>query len=413
MVFKKIYAIFAEIYMKDALKTFTVKFRSLNILVAAMVLALASCTSHEKEDMRNLITLYPEILSGAETVMYTRANTILLDGTPAGNPNIYSDSIPEGTSIAIYAVPTAPAQTADGQPVVKGRFARRPNGWASTVAVKSGFRYDLFGHSPANMPGSHDLDFVRSSLSPSIRFYDLDVITTEDPWVSVAVRSEVVTEDVTSPQEITRSNFDIGTIEDITQDDPQNRKKIRKVWMAMDHLYSKATISFHLVPQYNSLRTIRLTDAKIKTNKSKFNGVCYYYFRSGGLSLPSGTLDTPAVIDLINGATASDSINRNPELPDSVILTTDTIQFAWFCFIPEVSKIPDDLYLEVKYDVMNGDSVIRREQTARNGFPLKTMLSPKAGYNYKITVEVDPSYLYVLWDGDADESVRLTNTLQQ
>lgn len=388
--------------MKDAFKTFTINLRSITLLVAAIMLALASCASSDEKGMENMVTLYPVIGTGIETVINTRATTLTLSGTT--NSNNYSDSIPDGTSVAIYAVPDDNAQ-----PVIRGRFTRRSGRWASTVSVKSGFSYDLYGHSPADMPGSRNLDFDRQNTR--IRFYDLDVITTEDPWVSVAAHGQVVQEDVALPQSITWHDFNIGFVGVIPDQTP---KQVHKVWMAMDHLYARATISFSLVPQYNSLRTIRLLDAKIKTNKSKFNGECSYYFTgdNAGLTFGSGTTNTAKEIDLINGETASDSINRLPELPDTVVLSPDTLQFAWFCFLPDHSKIPDDLYLEVEYDVMNGDSIIRGNQIARNSLPLRSMINPQAGHNYKITIEVDPSYLYVLCDGDADEKVRIKSSIE-
>lgn len=385
--------------MKDAFKTFTIKFRSLIILASALMLALVSCTSDNNEDMENMVTLYPVIGTGIETVINTRATTITLNGTN------YSDSIPDGTSISIYAVPND-----NTQPVIRGRFTRRNSRWSSTVGVKSGYSYSLYGHSPADIPGSNNLDFDRQTTR--IHFYNLDIITTQDPWVSVAVRSEVVTEDVTTPQTITRDNFDIGLVGPIPEETP---KRVRKVWMAMDHLYAKATISFRLVPQYDALRTIRLLDARIKTNKSRFIGECSYYFagQNAGLSLQStGTTSNFAEIDLINGVTANDSINRLPELPDTVVLSPDTLQFAWFCFLPVQSKLPDDLYLEVSYDVMHGDSIIRGNQTARNKLPLSSMMNPQAGHNYKITIDVDPSYLYVLCDDDADEEIKIKSSIE-
>ena len=394
---------------KDAGKTVTITLRNLTILVTASILSLcASCTSRDEDDMQGMATLYPVVTSGIENVIQTRATSFPVTNTETSVTSTYTDSVPEGTIIKVYAVPST-----GSNPVSTGRFTRTETGWGSTVSLKTGLSYSLYAHSPANMPGASNLNFDRGNAR--ITFNDLDIITAEDPWVCVSVLSKVVAEDVKTPTEaMTWHNFSIGDITDIVQDG--NTKKVRKVWMAMDHLYAKATVSFRLVPQYNSLRTVRVTDAKIVSSKSKYVGQCSYYFAStgNGLTFHTGSVQDPSPmsIDLINGATASDSINRLPELPDTVILTPDTLQFAWFCFLPDANKIPDDLHLEVIYDVMDGDSIIRGHQTVVNSFPLKTKIDPKAGHNYKITVEVDPTYLYVLWDGDADSKVKIKNSLE-
>ena len=393
---------------KDAGKTVTITLRNLTILVTASILSLcASCTSRDKDSMRDMVTLYPVITSGVENVIQTRATSFPVTNSETNVTSTYTDSVPEGTIIRVYAVPSTGAD-----PVSTGRFTRTANGWSSSVSLKTGLSYSLYAHAPANMPGSSNLQFDRGNTR--IRFDNLDIITTEDPWVCVSVLSDLVTEDVKTPsQTMTWHNFNIGQISVVQQTTP---KTVRKVWMAMDHLYAKATVSFRLVPQYNVLRTIRVTDAKIVSSKSKFVGKCAYYFTSigNGLTFLDGSVQQPSPmsIDLINGTTASDSINRRPELPDTVILSPDTLQFAWFCFLPDANKIPDDLHLEVTYDVMDGDSIIRPHQTVENSFPLKTKIDPKAGHNYKITVELDPTYLYVLWDGDADSKVKIKNSLE-
>ena len=387
---------------KDKIDRLTKRLGSLSILVTAAALALVSCVRDNiaSNDMSDMVMLYPVVSNGIETTTGTRATYNVAN---APGTRTYRDSIPVGTSIRAYAVPNTTEQ-----PVFQGHFNYDELGWTSTLSVKSNFTYSLYAHSPATLPGASDLTFDRTTQMLS--FSRLNVIAPADPWVSVAVLSAVVDNNVTTPPTaLTWHNYNIGYIEPVNE-----TGKRRKVWMAMDHLFAKATVSFCVDSTYNSIRTIRLREASISTANGVYQSSYTYRF-DDGLSMNGGSLQSQnLVFDLldVDGATVSDTIKEVMAQDSYFTLGTDTVEFAWFCFLPYEDKLPGDIRLNVTYDVYNkADSLIRKEETATNAFPLAN-LHPQAGHNYKINICVNPSYLYVLADSDADQDVKFKTNLE-
>lgn len=390
---------------KDTVGRLTMRLGSLCILVAAAMLVPVSCVrdNNVPDNMADMVTLYPVVSNGIETTVSTRA-AATYSITDAPGTRSYRDSVPMGTSIKVYAVPNTTEQ-----PVFQGFFNYSEEGWKSTVAVKSNYTYSLYAHSPATLPGASDMTFDR--VSQSLSFSRLNVITPFDPWVSVAVLSKEVNNDVTTPPESLKwHNFNIGYIEPL---DVVGQRR-RKVWMAMDHLFAKATVSFHVDSTYNSIRTIRLREAAITTSNGVYQSTYTYSF-ADGLTIAGGSLQSQSIsfnlLD-VEGTTVNDTIKRMMSNDGYVTLGTDTTEFAWFCFLPYEDKLPADIRLNVKYDIYNkADSLIRKEETATNAFPLANT-HPQAGHDYKINICVNPSYIYVLADSDADQNIDFTTDLE-
>lgn len=402
------------------------------IWVACVTLALVSCTKDSIKDYAETgVTLYPAIAGSIETVIDTRAAFPV-----QGTTNRYDDAlITEGSVFRVYAVPTEQ----DKQDFSAGGSFRYSNGsWRSSVTVENGLNYNIYAFTPVTLPGAISQTFsngisqvdehhVFNSNSVEVTFTGLDLITTTDPMVCVAAAGRPATLnsdgqeidaqnqviDVVVPT-VTKGNFNIG---EVNANPDEN--KFHKVWLAMDHLYAKVTVSFCIDAEYHLTRDIRIKEARIMVSNGSLSGNHTYSF-ANGLSFDSNASysSKELAIDLLTGPTANE--NRDPQ-KDYATLTEEYKEYAWFCFLPQ-SYLPDlegypMAQLEVTYDVYDrSDHVVRLNQTASNSFPLTrfkrtddALITPGAADHFKVKVKVKPTYMYQLIDDDADITLEIIN----
>lgn len=420
-----------------------------------IMMAMTSC-SDSMDRTETTATLQPAFVNGVQTVISTRA-TVSVIGTTPGTTYESDESLNgfgDGITIRAYAVPTqAAAQIDDNRKA--GSFRYSSYSWHSSVLATSGLDYNLYAFTPATMPGASNQDFNWGLTDPNenttfstdnvaLTFNNLDVITDTDPLVSIAaagkhiyvdngVEKEVVTPGappvtttLVTPT-LTKGTHSIGKVFLSQADDHLN---LYKVWMAMDHLYSKATIYFGVDAKYNTIRTIRLKSAKIVIDKSNrtLTGGHSYSFANSRLVLADNaafgqSANQDLEIDLIRGTTARDILDRDVDyvtlVPPTGAVGNEVYQeFAWFCFLPQ-SILPKDnqgqytlhcpdAKLKVEYDVYDKEgNPVRLNQTAENSFALDSFYredfidqTPRPGDHFKIKVLVKPTYLYQLTDDD-------------
>lgn len=378
-------------------KTYFLKGRTiLAVTIMALSVTFVSCSEFD-EKQENLVFLQPVIGSDVETAVSvnTRA-TIDVTGTTG----TYDDDIPDGTIIRAFAVPST--NHADDR--AAGTFTRSGNNWRSTLGVKTGITYSLYAYSPAMLSGTSTVAFDWDTKA--IKFNDIDILTTIDPWVCIAAKGETVSPETTEPSTpLAKNNFDIGTIGIVANN------QVHKVWLAMDHLFAKATIYFKVDSAFNSIRTIRLNSATISTNQGVMRSSVEshtYKFGEGISWNGEYTNNEPRSIDLINGVSAHADINLNADGPDTITLDRTAKEFAWFCFLPK-NDIPD-FKLTVDYEMFDkADTLAKTHHCVTNTLNLRSIKgnAPQAGNNYKITIIVNPTYLNVLTDNDADSELEL------
>ncbi len=400
------------------------------IWVACVVLALVSCTNDSIKDIAETgVTLYPAIAGRVETVVDTRAAFPVQETT-----DTYDDAlIPNGTVIRAYAVETTGASTFNA-----GGSFRYSNGWRSSVTVENDHKYNIYAFTPVTMPGAANQTFnygitkdgdnhdVFDLNTTAVTFTGLDILTTTDPMVCVAAAGRPATlnaagneiddqgqEIETVVPTVTKGDYCIGTV----KADPDNRK-YQKVWMAMDHLYAKATLSFCIDPTYHEIRDIRLKEATVTVTNGTLSGNHTYSFKDGLLLATNSAFGTKDLaIDLMTGPTARENRDAGK---DYATLTEDYKEYAWFCFLP-TSYVPLLTYpkvtLKVKYDVFDRhDNEVRLNQTAQNELSLNYFIrddnaniTPKPADHFKIKVKIKPSYLHQLIDDDAEITLDITN----
>ena len=365
------------------------------VAMTAIALLLFSCQNEQITDDRR-ITLYPVIDNKIETTVMTRADAV--DKTK------YTEYTGDARqALAVKAIAYEPNSTTRAQGKdADGVFAPlSPTGWRSGVKVEQNYDYNLYVYSSA-MPTATPPTFSLTN-GATLTFDGLNPITTLDPLVCIAASGAVLGNDPdpSAYPGLTEGSFSIGTI---TTVEVEGEERTTKAFLAMDHLYSKATLSFRVDDQYSQLRKVRIKDVEIKIAKSTLSGSHTYGFPNNMLNLDGNKTYTgnPASIDLYDGPTAT----AQPEGKNRYIeLTTTFKEFGYFYFLP-INPIPS-MYLQVTYDVCDlNENVVRADQTASN-YSIFSSINHNggraaAGTNYLVKILVSPSYLYQLSDDDLE-----------
>lgn len=375
------------------------------VAIIVTVIFLFSCQKEQIDsNPANRVKIVPVINRQIETTVRTRATNPNVDKTLYTE---YVDSIQgprqvlAAKAIAFYHEDGQGYQAGDRAHDFDGSGVFAPTlngGWRSGVEVESGFDYDLFVYSN-NMP-SRDVQFIYGNGGASLEFDGLYLITTRDPLVSIAAAGDMLPHEPTPEQlpTLKQGLFSIGQV-----GAPEQDTESHKAFLAMDHLYAKATLSFRVDTTYDKLRTIKIKAMEVSVPKGENTGTHTFTFSSNRITpATNATLGGDSItIDLLSGPTALAE-------PDSgqtyVTLTTDFKEFGYFCFLPMNPVQNMNMRLKVTYDVWVQDSIVRESQTTTNaklfnGINNNGKLAER-GHDYKINVTVSPSYLYRLSDDD-------------
>ena len=391
--------------------------------IAVMVAVLVSCVRDDKQlDNTGSVTLYPVIMNRAQTVVQTRAD-IYTTYQGASREAIFAHAI-------AYSSEYGHQVTYDRS----GTFnAIGDEGlWRSTVNVIAGQSYNLYCYT--TIPGAHNYALTFNNPGDvALSFQGLDILGNNDPLVSTSAEGRILPDnpnftdstdpdyvnpvtDYPTPQSMldnqTRSDlFSIGQAVRADNDDPNPRST--KVFLTMEHLFAKATISFKVASKYDEIRTIRLTSAILSMENASLSGTYKYQFATGNLTKQDGSAITmptgagsaqdAAPIDIIGGiSTMVERDYNNTE----VTLTTTSQAFGWFTFLPISGLNP--VSLTVQYNVYDkNDNLIRENCQSTNNNILRGITGAAKGNDYKINITVNPTYLYQLTDDDVELELTL------
>lgn len=351
------------------------------------VLFFASC--HQEIIMDgNKVCLYPVVSSQIETQVSTRALTGYSAYTATDDKLIHAYCVAYKTD----------GTTRDEDKDVTGVFSRTTTGWRSTVNAEANTKYYLYAHNA--IPGAVGLNFnYTGAANVKLEFNGLSVFADYDPLICVASAGKRLADNPSASDypELTKDNYNQFLVETVVRNDVTESTK---VFMAMNHLMAKASVSFQIDQTYNSLRNIKITGCKVIASKKTLAGTHTYDFMTSTLTPatwePSGSTE---YIDIMEGASATfNDVNED----GGMILTTSPQEMGWFCFLPLKGQAPS-LTLSVTYDVYDlKGNCTRKEQTTQNINLLGRVNTPAAGNNYHIKVTVAPTYLYVLSDDDVE-----------
>ena len=380
--------------IKGLLNTNLICVNCVSLLLAAVV--LVSCQQDELD--KNLVTLYPVVERNIETTVQTRALAGYSEyNTGANRQTIYAYAA-NGTDETVTGY-FSPSTAAAG-------------GWRSTLKAEANKSYYVYTHTA--LPGAPSINFNFSIQNnedvASLSFSGLNVISNTDPLVGTASAGAFIAAGATNQYpELTEGSYSIGTVQN-----PQNNQST-KVFLALKHLYAKATLRFKVDATYNELRTIKVKQVTVSTTAGgTLPGTHRYNFKNGELKTDENTqvsTATQSTVDILRGA--SSTVTFDDEEKTAVTLQADDYhEFGWLTFLPATYLGGNpNLSITVTYDVYDKSDpavLLRENQTATNSNILRNMTSGGvAGYNYQINVTVNPTYLIVLSDTDVSEGVEI------
>ena len=357
-----------------------------NCLITGSLL-LASCADSYEETPAPQPVPQPEPQLQDESLLVARSFT-RTDGAGLVTPS--SDS-------PIYLFACTPTENES-----KGTFAYSGTGWGSTdFAIKEERQYYFYGFMPANgITGSlsvTDTDLGGDySKGADLTLTGLPAISTKDICVVVGV--ERTTESAT---EATVENGHFGFLSKTKDQNYAN--------LLMDHIYMELDLGFKIDPDYAALRTIRLTEVTLTSSyqgtvtaivklrdRDGIRDVSYSRVGNTGVEPQSFTLlstdDTPKVLNK-NYLISDNPADTEPLKLDKTV----------FCAPNLIDASGTYLTIETKYEVWDkigaNDKSKIGERTAVN----KLKLAPSTiAKKRKVTLNVKPTYLYVLSDWDMD-----------
>ena len=162
--------------------------------------------------------------------------------------------------------------------------------------------------------------------------------------------------------------------------------------LKMDHLMAKVTPHFYINAAYNNVRTIKVKKVEFSIdNASNYTASINY------------TNPIEPVVSWTPASTENLSLTAFENTTDAPALTTDKQAIGQFFLCPAQSV--ENLKMRVTYDVYDKKGALTRENVRAENAILKLKNeSITAGTNYKLNIQVVPTYLYILSDND-EESV--------
>lgn len=347
-----------------------------NCLIAGSLL-LTGCS--EKTDEAQLAVEY----SGVELQAVTRT-----DGAYSIPSAVYNSS----PDIHLFLTTANPSEKQEGV----FQFDSFEKRWKSSdIKVKEEAQYYMYGYMPDVIGGSTltvpEGEGMTYADGASLSLTGLPAITSQDVCVIVGVQ-KVSTTTLTQTPNVTEGSY--GYFSGIKGENYVN--------LLMDHLYSSIELSFKIDADYAQLRSLYL---KTVTLKSSFGTV------NANLTLWDGQgIGTPTFTGNDDDANhtvaflAATTLEAQKVLDKNYISSALTLDALAYCAPCIFGADATHLTLTTVYDVYDKDNNNLGERTSVNAINIAAIPS---GQKRKLTLTVNPSYLYILsnWDIDNPELV--------
>ena len=356
------------------------KVRARLLMLMSAVILLAACSSDDTDRSGSLpddsdvlqIAAYTQDLTSPSQSAATRAVTV---------PSGYS-SYRGSASIGVFMTPKTTEMTL---------ISYDDDTWHSLVKVIKDTQYYIYGYMPA---------YAASTITPNtsfdngaiLKFTDVPSVMSEDFSVITGV---LQLQPDNAGNAVQEGTLKAGTFAYTGKESGKNF-----VDLMFDHLYGALNIDLKVADSYNSLRTIKLKELRLRTSdangpsKNKTNVTVT-------LNKTEGETPISSVVYQPTGEDVGDLSFFQSALGEE--LTTSYKSFMGH-FMPE--GITSFVVTSV-YDVYDTDgNLIRKDCTAENTMELYKLydrqIVTKRGYKYTIRLTVMPTYLYLLSDPDLD-----------
>lgn len=263
--------------------------------------------------------------------------------------------------------------------------------WKSNdLKVKEEAQYYMYGYMPDGIGGKTltylDGEGKTYADGAKLKLTALPAITDKDVCVIVGVQ-KVSNQSLTSTPVVTEGNY--SYFSGIKGDNYVN--------LLMDHLYASIELSFKLDPTYAELRSIHLKTVSLNTSYGTVDATVE--LRAGyGIGTPAFVKNSDAdhTVAFLAATDEEQVLNKN--------YTTTSLTLKTLAYCAPCTFSPDDtnLSLTTVYDVYDKEGHNLGERTSVNAINIASVPS---GQKRKLTLTVNPTYLYVLSNWDIDNPV--------
>ena len=355
------------------------KVRARLLLLMSAVILLAACS--DDTDRSDSLSDDSDVLRIAA---YTQGLTSPSQPAATRDVTVPSGYIPyEGSaSIGVFMTPKTTEMTL---------ISYEDNAWHSMVKVTNETPYYIYGYMPA---------YVTCTIPENYNYADGAVLTFKDVPSVMSEDFSVITGVLQLQPDNAGNPVQEGTLKAGTFAYMGKESGKNFVDLMFDHLYGALNIELKVADNYNSLRTIKLKELRLRTSdangpsKNKTNVTVT-------LNKSEGETPIRSVVYQPTGEDVGDLSFFQSALGEE--LTTSYKSFMGH-FMPE--GITSFVVTSV-YDVYDTDgNLIRKDCTAENTMELYKLydrqIVTKRGYKYTIRLTVMPTYLYLLSDPDLD-----------
>lgn len=367
------------------------KVRARLLMLMSAVILLAACSddtdrSDSLPDDTDVLQIaaYTQDLTSPSQSAATRAVTV-----PSGYSQ-YAGS----ASIGVFMTKSTTTDNSTEMTLI----SYEDNVWHSLVKVIKDTPYYIYGYMPA---------YATSTITPNtsfdngaiLKFTDVPSVMSEDFSVITGV---LQLQPDNAGNAVQEGTLRAGTFAYTGKESGKNY-----VDLMFDHLYGALNIDLKVADSYNSLRTIKLKELRLRTSdengpsKNKTNVTVTLNKTEGGTPI-SNVVYEPTGEDVGDLSFFQSATGR--------LLGTDYESFMGH-FMPEgittfvVTSVYDVYDKNVTAEHPDGN-LIRKDCTAENTLELYKLYDrqtvTKRGYKYTIRLTVMPTYLYLLSDPDLD-----------
>ena len=338
------------------------------ILLIATTMLLSACSSDDSG--AQTVTAGNEPV-GKEVRLVSYISPLLeKEQSPHAMLSVSSAYTPDKTtSMGIYML-LSENLPADWTDPTEEKIIYNNNKWKAYFEVDANTTYTVYGYMPKT--GEMSSTLAKSTENAAtLTISNIKPVTTEDICIITGVKA-------------TDEGLKEGQFSWYWPIGDENYS----IYLFMDHLYAAVMFSMKIDEEYANLRTIKVKQMELSTDKGSVKATISLTHNDTGASPVTGVTYTPS------GSSYTAEIFSSEE---GTALDKKTPLVINSCFAPTLSN---NLTLVTTYDVYDSKrNLIRQNCTATNKLP---NLEAVRALRVQVNMTVNPTYLYVLSEPDLD-----------